>query len=237
MLLASAPAQQDLGKATFMLPSGVIKLEQLVRTASTCLHWQIRCDAEEVGEVEPLALQMPIATDTEAGAEVLHALLYARSLALVADPAEKDRYELLSLRGKRASEVFDRAPMLAVETLLQHPHGKRVVTTTVALQHANGTVMAAAIQPFLFPERVVRGGKTQSGPRLRVDGQHGITFTGCQDQVANLVKIAQACDQPTKPIADLATLTDQAKQLETQLAKLQSKLLELQAGPRNGGGK
>lgn len=234
LLLAAATTAQEPVAVPFALPAGDVTLQQLVTEAGRILHWQITIDPLEVGEVQPLVLQSPIATDAAGGAEVLHALLFARELALVAAPAGKDHYEVLSLRGKRADEVYTAAPTLTAEAVLQHPRGKRVITTTLTLHNTNGTVMTAALNPVLASARGRSGSRPTNAPRLRGYGQDQVTFTGCQDQVASMVRLTQALDAPSTPAQNLASLWARTYRLEQQMAALEQ---QLDASTKTGGGK
>lgn len=230
LLALAAPAQRPA--AAFELPAGPLTVPQLVAAAGACLQWQIACDQKEIGDVEPFTLQAPIRTDAAGAAAVLHALLFARELALAADPARDGQFDVLSLRGARAGEVFDRAAVVDVEALLQEPHGKRFVAVAVPLRNSNPTVATAALRPFLMGGPG-RPSLDQAWLRLQANARE-LSFRGPQDLVARLVLLVRAADQPTQPRQTDGQLLLRTVQLEKQLASLK---LRLDERAKAGGGK
>lgn len=229
LLLAGALSAQQTTPAAddFTLPAGSVSLAKLLTAAREQLHWQIDGDASQLDNVEPLQLQSAIRTDRSGGEQVVRALLHARDLALV---PVKDTYQLVPLHGAAAARVLDTAVVLTVEAVLRAPHDKRAVTTTLTLHNTNATVMIAVLRALSPP------GRREAAQRLHSDGRQALTLTGFQDRVARLVQLAQLCDVPTVPANDLDSLTREADRLQQQLAALQAKLKQLQAG-HGGGGK
>src|SRR5262249_23945075 len=79
---------------------------------------------------------------------MLNELLASRALVVVPVDAARQVYQVLSLHGQRAGEIYARAVPMSVDEVLRRPGRKQVVLVTMLLQHIDASIAVNALRPF-----------------------------------------------------------------------------------------
>ncbi|MCU0862502.1 MAG: hypothetical protein MUC36_01800 [Planctomycetes bacterium] len=251
----SAPAT-----APFVFEAGTVELGALVGRCATYLQRNIVIDPIEVqstpagqgnargkggqgadaGTGLVFELQLPVVTDRDGCEELLYSLLWSKGLTMVALDEAKGVYEVLSMHGQRARELWQRAASRTAAEVLARPRLRQWVLVAMNLKHLNATIATNALRPFFA---------TNSQQPQLVIGNAGTSGTvllcGPQDTVASAIVVLQAADvvqadvnmeyqtrteQLTKQMAELAARLEQLELMRQRIAALETKVTELSTG-------
>jgi hypothetical protein len=227
------------GKDGFVLPEGTIDLADLIDSAARYLQRNIFYAPQELAQAPSgttIVLQRELALDAIGCEEVLGELLYMRGFALLTVNADKNLYEVVFLFGQRAREVTLSAQRRTVDEILKRPRLKQPVITEIQLQHINASVATNALRPFFANQ----AGPSQNGLGLTF-GTAGSNMTllvsGFQDQVAQLIRLVQACDVPQKDVGPGEGPGQVGVDLDQRLKRIEARLDKIEAGPAPHDGK
>ena len=231
---APAPADKPAAKAPFVFEPGVVDVRTLIQRCGTYLQRNILVDDAELLpnkkreapiDAPSIELQLPVVTDRDGCEDMLCSLLWTRGLVVVPLDEAKGVYEVLSVYGQRAREIWSRSVQRTPEQVLARPTLRQSVTVVYALKHVNATIATNALRPFF-----ASGGNQNAIAGLvigNVGNSTSILLTGMQDQVVNALQLLQAADVPQPPDAkpDLEqrvdVLTRQVEHLLQRVAALE----------------
>ena len=222
------PGTQDPKKAPaappFALAAGELKIGDLIDRAADYLKRNILVHEQELANTGQTSnvfkLQQPIVTDHDGCEELLTTMLYARGFAVMALDESKGLYEVVSMNGPRAREVFNRAAQRSSEQVLARPNLKMPVTVVVPMKHTNATIATNALRPFFASAGSPQGaGSLSIG---NVGNNSAMLLSGMQDQVANAIRLVQLADVP--PAADSPGTAERLEALTQRVAALEAKL-------------
>lgn len=237
--VAAAPlaAQQESrnGTPTLHVDAGALEIRALVDRSAEFLGWNVLVTDQELGNGGvAFQLQNPVDLDHSGCQEFLTTMLSTRGFVVRTLDADKNLYEVVSLMGPRAREVFSAPPQRSVLEVLAHPTLRVPVAVAVQLEHINAMIASNALRPFFA--------STGSPMNNLTIGSGGGTSTllisGMQDQVANAIRIVQQCDvkqpegvdmngMPMQPSPTIAAMQERIAKLEKAVAHLE-KLLKAQ---------
>ena len=207
-------------KPAFAIDAGTIEIPDLIDRCAIYLQWNILWDDNEIQQAKPVRLQMPISTDDDGCHELLCNLLLRSGFALTVLDDSKKMYEVLFVNGQRGREIMGRAQQRSVAEALARPKLKMPIMTTVPLEHVNGQIAANALRPFF-------ASYGNNGPLNLTIGNVGtsksIILAGFQDQVAQAIRLIEACD-----VAQPEALYQNPQQLPEYVAKLEQRLLDIE---------
>jgi hypothetical protein len=183
------PAERTAPKKV-VVPPGELTVQQLVQTVARVAKHSILCDEQQIIGAKPIALTEPVTLEAESCEELLCSLLRTRGLALVPVDAERGVYEVIAINGPRGHEIASAAVTRTPEEVLAQPFSKRMVITSVRLQHLNAPPVMNALRPLFA------GGPDGSGLAVSMLGNAGITLRGWQNDVAAALKVIQDNDKP-----------------------------------------
>ena len=168
-----APAERMAASKKVVVPPGEQSVEQLVQTVARVAKHSILCDEQEIAGAKPIVLTEPVTLEAETCEELLCNLLRTRSLTLVPVDAERGICEVIAINGTRGHEIASSAVSRTAEEVLAQPDSKRMVITSVRLQHLNAPPIVNALRPLFAV-----AGPTGSGLAVSMMGPVAITLRG-----------------------------------------------------------
>lgn len=240
---AAAPlaAQESRnGVQTLHFEAGALELRALVDRSAEFLGWNVLVSEQEFGNGGvAFQLQNAVDLDHDGCQEFLTTMLSTRSFVVRTLDADKKLYEVVSLMGPRAREVFSAPPQRSVLEVLAHPTLRVPVAVAVQLEHINAMIASNALRPFFAST-----GSPMSNLTIGSGGGSStLLISGMQDQVANAVRIVQQCDvkqpegvdmngMPMQPSPVIAAMQERIAKLEKAIVRLE-KLLKVQENEKN----
>jgi hypothetical protein len=218
-----APSERTAPKKV-VVPPGEQSVQQLVQTVARVAKHSILCDEQQLAGAKPIALTEPVTLEAETCEELLCSLLRTRSLALVPVDAERGIYEVIAMNGPRGQEIASSAVARTPEEVLAQPDSKRMVITSVRLQHLNPPVIVNTLRPLFA------AGAAGSGLAVSMTGNLGVTLRGWQNEVAAALKIIQENDKPGPgggPVPGFAGGAAPAPDLAARVVALEKQVEEL----------
>lgn len=205
-----------------MVPPGEQSVVQLVQVAARVARRTILCDEQQITGAKAIALTEPVTFEPATCEDLLCNLLRTRGLALVPVDAERGIFEVIAMHGPRGREIMAAALVRTPEEILEQPQSKRMVLTSVKLQHATAPILVNALRPMF-------AGAGGPGIELSMTGQAGITLRGWQNEVASALKIIKDNDKPMAPPALMppAAVVPVAPDLAVRVAALEKQIEEL----------
>lgn len=211
-------------KPNFAIDAGRIELTDLIDRCAVYLQWNILSDEQEMQQARPITLQIPVSTDTDGCEELLCSLLQRGGYALTALDASKDIYEVIWMQGARVREVLSRAQQRSAAEVLARPRLKLPITSVVQLEHINGMIATNALRPFFASFHGQQMGLVIGN----VGSTKSIVLSGFQDQVAEAIRLIQACDVEQLPEPYQGQpLPEYVSKLEARLQKLEERLQKM----------
>jgi hypothetical protein len=215
-------------KDPFVVPAGEVSLTDLIDRCAAYLDCNILISPLELGNqpgATQFKLQKAISTDAAGCEEFLAGMLYRFGLALTHVSPQGPTFEILSMVGPRGREISNRAVKREPAEVLARPGLKVTVLTVVPLQHVNATIATNALRPFFASTGAPSGGSLTLG---NVGNNSSILLLGFQDQVAQAIRLLQACDvpQPKDEREAMISIGARLEQIEKRL-----EALEKQAAP------
>lgn len=223
--------EKGADKVPFVLDAGDLEIKALIDKAAGHLGWNILTNEQELanaaGGNARVTLQTRVVTDDAGCEELLTTLLGTRGFVLTVLDSDKQLYEVISLVGARAREVFATAKMKSVDDVLARPNLRVPVTTVVKLDHINATVANNALRPFFAN----MGGSPVGSITLgTVGNQSAMLISGMQNQVAGAVRLLQQCDTADAPDPTQVSLQQRIDALGARIAALEQAIAALTKG-------
>lgn len=222
-LAASMPGQQGAspGKpAPFVLPPGEITVPRLAELFGNQLRRNFLLPASGQSG-QPLSLTEPLRLDSEAACErALENLLFAAGFGVLPLAAGHGLYEIASFHDARGLALLEAAVWQPCEAVLARPEGKQLVLTFVPLQN----VVTA---PVVNALRSMSPGVAGQGPEVVSATDAGVILLGCRDQVAGLIGLVRANDQPEPDSGQRQAAMAQVQALGARLTALGAELAAL----------
>ncbi len=232
-LLAPACVSQQPAKAPpkdpFVVAAGEVLLADLVDRCAAYLDCNILLSPLELaGSTQPtqVRLQKSISTDLAGCEEFLTSILYRFGMALTHVSSHGPTYEVINIAGPRGREIVNRAVQRQPEQVLARPDLKVMVLTVVPLKHVNATMATNALRPFFASSGAPQGGGSLT--LGNVGNNASMLLLGMQDQVAQAIRLLQACDVPMSP-EDAERMRpggNRLEAIEARLKALEDRLME-----------
>lgn len=218
---------------TLVLGAGKHVLADVLREVAAFLEANVTVDPREMLDTsDTVLLQTAMQLDRPQAEEALAEFVYARRCVLVVRDADKRIYEVISLQGPRAREVFAAAPTRTPAAIRQRPDLKQPVTTSVALRNVNAVVATNGLRPMF-----AQAGGAGSGLTLGTGGDpRTIVVTGLQHEVARVLDVLAQVDGGAGPAVapppdlqqSVADLTRAVEALTKTVEALQRRVAELE---------
>ena len=174
-----------------VVPPGEIAVRDLVQAVAKAARHTILCDEQQLVGAKPIPLTEALTLEPATCEDLLCGLLWTRGLALVPVDAGHVVHEVLALSGPRANEVKASAITRTPAEVLAQPPCRRMVVTTVPLEHVNAAIAVNALRPFF-----AAGGGGGVGMDLSMTGTTSVVLRGWQLEVVTALKILKEVDKP-----------------------------------------
>jgi hypothetical protein len=215
---------------TLTLAAGELDLATLIDRVAGHLGQNILSQPQELnmpGQTR-CRLQHPVTLSQGQCIEFLANMLWSQGFALTVMDAASNTWEVLSLSGPRAREVWNRCRQATVEQVLAAPNLKLPVAVVVPLAHANAVIAANSLRPFFANSGMPTGFGLTVG---NAGNQRALLLAGMQDQVAQAIRLVKLCDLPPGPEQVEA---EQALNLRLQALEARLQALEDRLSPKSG---
>jgi len=224
----------ETGGNGFALPAGQFTVTELIDAAAQYLGRNILWSDVELTHAfggQDFTFQKKLVVDALGCEELLYGLLFSKALTIVPVDEQRGCFEVVSMVGPRARDLYTRAPVRTPEQVLRRPAFRELCTVTFTCEHLNTNIACNALRPFFAQS----GGPTPGLVMGTPGNNRTLVITGFGDQIAAALRLLQEADrtppadeESTGPLqrlqADLGKLGEAVTALQAKVAELEKKL-------------